>query len=393
MTEPSRWAGPHQQAWDAALATLREAGWRVVMTCSAAPVQLEGVLPCGEQFYFRSRHDEVLLAVGGEDPADRAPWERLASYGPPGGEVASYLPAQPGLDLLQDLSTQHWRDCRRARGLPGVPVHRDFWSLQLLSDQRIDDPAVGAQIMRTLLTVLPEFRPVRYGEIEPDAGRWTDDLVERLASIWPRAGMSFAFEGADGTQGSMASIAGNHMHSRVHLDAPGAGPDDDRALRFLTAVAGLTGGEFGLIHRFDQREAQRAARNGTLLSAQVFTVTSHDLKRGIPDIYWATLFGPGYVDMLGPERLRTAPAAKAELLPDGSALLQASTSSGDVLAPADPFGAAREAIIEHLGRNAFYDPLHPDARTITPAFGDTISRSLRRTDPAAVEARRRAGIE
>lgn len=39
-------------------------------------------------------------------------------------------------------------------------MSRDFWCLQLLSYQRIDDPAVGAQIMRTLLTVLPEFRPV-----------------------------------------------------------------------------------------------------------------------------------------------------------------------------------------------------------------------------------------
>jgi hypothetical protein len=76
MTEPSKWAVKHQRAWDAALATLREAGWQVEMTGLAAPVQLEGVLPCGEQFYFRSRHDEVLLAVGGEDPADAAPWEQ-----------------------------------------------------------------------------------------------------------------------------------------------------------------------------------------------------------------------------------------------------------------------------------------------------------------------------
>jgi hypothetical protein len=84
MTKPRRWAVTHQRAWDAALVTLRETGWQVEMTGLAAPVQLEGVLPCGEHFYFRSRHDEVLLAVGGEDPADGAPWERRASYGRPG---------------------------------------------------------------------------------------------------------------------------------------------------------------------------------------------------------------------------------------------------------------------------------------------------------------------
>jgi hypothetical protein len=97
--------------------------------------------------------------------------------------------------------------------------------------------------------------------------------------------------------------------------------------------------------------------------------------------------------MFGPERLRTAPAAKAELFPDGSALLQASLHSGDVVAPGGSFAAVRERIIEHLGRDAFHDPQRPDSRTVTPAFDDTISRSLRRMDPVAVELRRRAGLE
>jgi hypothetical protein len=109
MPQVSSWADAHQRAWDAALATLREAGWRVEMTCFAAPIQLEGVLPCGEQFYFWARHDEVLLAVGGTEPSDSAPWERSVSYGKLGAEEASYLPAQPGLRLLLDLSAQH--DC------------------------------------------------------------------------------------------------------------------------------------------------------------------------------------------------------------------------------------------------------------------------------------------
>ena len=109
MPDLSTWASAHQRAWEAALATLRQAGWRAEMTCPAAPVQLEGVLPCGEHFYFRARHDKVLLAVGGNDPADGAPWERLVSYGQLGTEEASYLPAQPGLRLLLDLAARH--DC------------------------------------------------------------------------------------------------------------------------------------------------------------------------------------------------------------------------------------------------------------------------------------------
>lgn len=275
-------------------------------------------------------------------------------------------------------------------------MREDFWVLELLSDQRIDDPVVGAQIMRTLLTVLPEFRPIRYGEVEPDDSWWTDDLLERMESVWPRP-LGFAFEGADGTLGDMVSIAGNHIHSSLLLNAPAAGPDDDRALRFLTTLADLVGAEFGLIHRFDRREASRAADNRTLTGMSsgdpVFIVTSHNLKRGIPDIYWTTLFGRRYVDMFGRERLLTAPAANVELFPAGYALLQTSQLSGDVVQLDGPFGAARGRIIEHLGREAFYDPQRPDAEKVTPAFDDTIARSLWSMDPIAVELRRRAGIE
>jgi len=251
--------------------------------------------------------------------------------------------------------------------------------------------------MRTLISVLPEFRPVLYGEIEPDAGWCTDDILERFESVWSPSSLGFAFEGAGGTRGRMKSIAGNHIHSIVRLNAPGAGPDDERALRFLTTLADRVGADFGLIHRFDHAEAHRATGNGTMTGAMrgepLFLVTSHTLKRGIPDIYWATLFGRRYVDMFGRERLRTAPAAMVELFPDGSALLQASLRSGDVVAPGGSFAAVRERIIEHLGREAFYDPQRPDARTVTPAFDDTIARSLWSMDPVAVELRRQAGIE
>ncbi len=116
MTQLPEWAGPHQGAWDAALARLREAGWHAEMTCMAAPVQVEGVLPCGERFYFRSRHDEVLLAVGGSDPAGIAPWQQRIGYGPPGEEDASYLPAEPGLRMLLDLGAQHRASCRHSGG-------------------------------------------------------------------------------------------------------------------------------------------------------------------------------------------------------------------------------------------------------------------------------------
>jgi hypothetical protein len=100
--------------WDAALATLHEAGWQAELTCAAAPVQIEGLLPCGERFYFRSRHDEVLLAVGGDDPADFAPDEQRVAYGQPDESAASWIEAEPGLRLLLQLAAQHRAGCQHS---------------------------------------------------------------------------------------------------------------------------------------------------------------------------------------------------------------------------------------------------------------------------------------
>ena len=88
------------------------------MTGIAAPVQAEGVLPCGERFYFRSRFNEILLAVGGEDPAHGAPWEQRASYGTPEKSAASYLAPQPGLRLLLDLAAEHRLSCPHSGATP-----------------------------------------------------------------------------------------------------------------------------------------------------------------------------------------------------------------------------------------------------------------------------------
>lgn len=119
MTELDKWSDKQVREWEAALATLSEAGWKELELAGwAAPVQILGVLPCGEEFYFRSRHDEVLLAVGGEDPSSIGSWERRVSYGEPEGEEASYLPAGPGLELILALAAQHQLSCQHSGGTP-----------------------------------------------------------------------------------------------------------------------------------------------------------------------------------------------------------------------------------------------------------------------------------
>lgn len=94
MNEPTQWYRDREAEWETVFVTLRAEGWTVNHTGLAAPLQLEGRLPSGEAFYFRSRHDEVSLRIGGEDPSDSPAWEGRETYG--SGSDASYLPGDDG---------------------------------------------------------------------------------------------------------------------------------------------------------------------------------------------------------------------------------------------------------------------------------------------------------
>lgn len=60
------------------LTRLRAEGFRVRLTCLAAPVQLEGHLPSGERFYLRCRHDTCSLRIAprGVDPVRDPTWSQ-----------------------------------------------------------------------------------------------------------------------------------------------------------------------------------------------------------------------------------------------------------------------------------------------------------------------------
>jgi hypothetical protein len=101
VNEPTQWYREREAEWEAVFATLRAEGWTVKHIGLAAPLQLEGRFPTGEAFYFRARHDEVSLRVGGDDPSESPVWEGREPYG--SGEAASYLPGKDGLTVLRRM--------------------------------------------------------------------------------------------------------------------------------------------------------------------------------------------------------------------------------------------------------------------------------------------------
>lgn len=90
------------------------------------------------------------------------------------------------------------------------------------------------------------------------------------------------------------------------------------------------------------------------------------LQEGLPGIYWANYFGPLYVNFFGREKFLTAPAYHKEELSDGGFLLLTAPSPLDYGRP--EVRALEEAIIDHLGRDAFFEKAHPQKVCRVPQF-------------------------
>ncbi|SCL41061.1 hypothetical protein GA0074692_6122 [Micromonospora pallida] len=107
MDETQLWHQHHLASWLRLAATLRTEGWETQVTCTAAPVQVDGALPNGERFYFRARHSDVSLGIGGDDPADIPEWEASEPH-----QEASYLPAVDGEAIIRRLARRYLEEHR-----------------------------------------------------------------------------------------------------------------------------------------------------------------------------------------------------------------------------------------------------------------------------------------
>jgi len=90
------------------------------------------------------------------------------------------------------------------------------------------------------------------------------------------------------------------------------------------------------------------------------------LKDGLPGIYWANFFGPVYVEFFGKEKFLTVPAYQKEELPDGGFLLLTAPSPFDYGKP--EVRELEKKIIDHLGREAFFEKAYPRKICRVPQF-------------------------
>jgi hypothetical protein len=208
----------------------------------------------------------------------------------------------------------------------------------------------------------PGFFPDRTGLEEPLSEPFSLDLLDEALRNWE---FVFSLErvASPKLEASVFMQYGPHRddHSNWKISLRRL-HDFDQAVFFnlLRHAASAFNADFGFIHHITEAEIKRKQDDtisflDTARTEKNLFVTTHDLKKYVPDVYWTTIFGAPYVTLFSREKLLSAPAHRVEELENGSVVLQLTPDLRDTVADEAAFESVRQAVKDHLDSDAFLD--------------------------------------
>ena len=233
--------------------------------------------------------------------------------------------------------------------------------INILTPHKLVSKEAGRKALDLLNNIYPKFSPERYGSYEPLREVYEPSHPEKALEIW---GKSFLWKRKNPqVEGSIWPAWGprlTHTWITILIDATKA--DYGKVTDFVQQASVAFSADFAFTHILTPSDITTGSLNGTVFCLDPakgrysLTVTTKELAQYIPDIYWATIFGPPYVQHFGRAKLLSAPAFIIRELSNGSIYLQISKSPLDLDTEITHLSVMRQAIKEHLNQNSFFDP-------------------------------------
>lgn len=215
--------------------------------------------------------------------------------------------------------------------------------INILTPSKLEEKEEGKQLLQEWCLHAPHYAPERYGGYEPIRTPFDPTNIDAALSEW-----DFCFLVTRRKPRMTGAIfMGTHKriprHGWITMTCAYK-PDLFPHLRqFFNAVSTAFEAEFAFMHLTPRNED---------LS---LSITTHQLRQGIPDLYWLTLFGKPYVTLFGRDRILSSPGAVVEELTRDLFSIQLSEDIRDVARKPDELFETARQIKRHLNNNAFFD--------------------------------------
>lgn len=209
----------------------------------------------------------------------------------------------------------------------------------------------------------PAFFPDRSGVTEPLRRPFSLTSLEDVLDEWKFQFLLKRISSPKLESTIMMQYGPHRLHSTWTLSLKKIKDFDQVSFgKLMRAAAQSLLPDFGFIHSITTAETERGLSSGSISfldssrKTKSLFVTTHILRRYIPDIYWTTVFGRQYVQLFSRSRLLSSPVHRIEELDNGSVLLQLTPKLTDIFADELHFESLRETVRAHLGANSFFDP-------------------------------------
>jgi hypothetical protein len=226
---------------------------------------------------------------------------------------------------------------------------------EFLLDDPLADPASGRRFMQLLADTAPSLVPERWGFTEPLTRPWTLDACEE---IFPEPGGAF-LERVRGAMGMMINprLYPKQRYATVLVHADPTRVSATELIAWMKHVASQWPIAYGHVHQLTW--ADRQERIGDHLISwrsdddPVVVVSERDLTFGLPTLWWATVLGAEFIELIGKDKVQSCPAGAVEDIGNGAYWLQLTDSITDCVDNRDQVVQARAACIAHLGAEYF----------------------------------------
>jgi hypothetical protein len=237
--------------------------------------------------------------------------------------------------------------------------------LNVLTRKRFGDPKLAQKLLWAFDEVAPDLIPEKIGYTQPLKHKYGDSSFFDLPAS-PMGVLMFA-KRRPRVNGSIGpAVFKDFGHLRGSFEFEAALLDETAQLfRRWIRIKPLVFGQ--MVVPTDLLLARgRASRTAYQLSPYgPYRVgfSAFGLLRGLPDVYWATCLGEDYVKLLGRQKVLSAPAAEVQEI-HGAMYIQLTSDPRDMVESPELVESARLRVIQHLGRELFFDPARPKSEAV-----------------------------
>lgn len=236
--------------------------------------------------------------------------------------------------------------------------------INVLIPTRLNDKEEARKLIVTL-SKFPCLVPQRYDSCEPIRTPFNPDNIDLIIDSWFN---SFLWKRTKPlVEGTIWIAWGPRpVHGSLHIAVEPKESILSELIDNFQQICSDFNADFASFHWLTMNEISSKPAWQTVFclnpTKQTYnhSISTYNLVKAIPELYWGTVFGSPYIEMFGREKLLKTPVPIAKELPNGSIYIQLSNSPFDLDTDYDKIDIIRQDVKRYLNNNAFYDRNKPE---------------------------------